>query len=46
MSRTATKCACECGEVFPKYDKWHRPRHFVTGHNVVRDVEGRWSARG
>lgn len=28
------RCACGCGEAFPKYDAKHRPRRFISGHNV------------
>ena len=26
-------CACGCGERFPKFDRWKRPRRFMSGHN-------------
>jgi hypothetical protein len=28
------ECACECGEMFRKFDAWGRSRRFVNGHNV------------
>ena len=28
------ECACGCGSVFPRYDKWGRSRKFVSGHNT------------
>ena len=28
------ECACGCGKTFPKYDRWNRPRSFVSGHNM------------
>jgi hypothetical protein len=27
-------CACGCGNKFLKYDRWGRPRTFVSGHNL------------
>lgn len=27
-------CQCGCGISFPKFDKYGRPRKFVTGHNM------------
>lgn len=26
-------CACGCGRTFPQYDRYGRPRKFVSGHN-------------
>lgn len=27
-------CECGCGTEFPRYDRWKRPRRFVSGHNM------------
>ena len=27
-------CACGCGEILEKYDKWNRERKFINGHNT------------
>lgn len=27
-------CACGCGATFPKFDRSHRARKFISGHNV------------
>lgn len=32
------ECMCGCGETFLKYDKWGRPRRFVSGHNMKDGV--------
>lgn len=28
------ECACGCGEQFNKFDKYGRPRKFISGHNL------------
>ena len=28
------ECACGCGIMIAKYDRWKRPRQFVSGHNM------------
>ena len=33
-------CACGCGATFRKYDKWGRPRSYVSGHNLYPREEG------
>ena len=33
-------CACGCGTKFPKYDKWNRPRTYVSGHNLYPTLSG------
>lgn len=36
-------CACGCGTSFPKFDKYRRPRRYVSGHNDTgqpKDPEG------
>ena len=36
-------CDCGCGERFPRFDRWGRPRRYVTGHNVEHDpLTGQW----
>ena len=35
------ECACGCGTAIQKFDKWKRPRRFVSGHNKSND-NGRW----
>lgn len=30
---TWTTCACGCGRKFRKFDRWGRPRVYVSGHN-------------
>jgi hypothetical protein len=27
------KCECGCGSTFAKFDRWGRPRLYVSGHN-------------
>jgi hypothetical protein len=27
-------CACGCGETFPRFDDYGRPRKFISGHNL------------
>jgi len=27
-------CVCGCGQAFMKYDKWGRPRKYISGHNT------------
>lgn len=27
-------CACGCGQTFPQFDEWKRPRRFISGHNA------------
>jgi len=34
-------CACGCGAHFNKYDQWNRPRRYVAGHMLARDVRPR-----
>lgn len=29
-------CACGCGERFEKFDRWSRPRSYLSGHNTAR----------
>lgn len=29
-----TTCGCGCGQRFKKYDRWNRPRVYVSGHNM------------
>jgi hypothetical protein len=42
-SNPLVDCACGCGQSLRRFDKWHRRRSFVTGHNSNRDLEtGRW----
>lgn len=38
------ECACGCGTKLPQFDRWHRPRRFVSGHNPqTRNPEtGTW----
>lgn len=31
-------CACGCGVRFTRFDRWGRPRKFVSGHNDSREV--------
>ncbi len=38
-------CECGCRTSFPKYDRSGRPRRFVSGHNIGRDIDGRFVAR-
>ena len=28
-------CACGCGQTFLRFDRWSRPRRFVSGHNML-----------
>lgn len=28
-------CACGCGQLITRYDRWGRPREYVTGHNPI-----------
>lgn len=37
-SNPSVTCACGCGETFTKFDSWGRPRRYVTGHNVGKEV--------
>ncbi len=30
------ECACGCGRHFFKFDRWRRPRRFISGHNLER----------
>ena len=30
------ECACGCGEAFPKFDTFGRPRVYISGHNTPR----------
>jgi len=32
MENPIVKCKCGCGEVFKKFDKWHRERKYFIGH--------------
>lgn len=29
-----TICSCGCGTAFLKFDKWGRPRRYISGHNM------------
>lgn len=29
-------CECGCGELFPRFDQYGRPRSFISGHNMRR----------
>lgn len=43
MGRGLVECACGCGAVFPKYDRYGRPRRFVHGHGrTVPKIEDRF----
>lgn len=33
LNRTV-ECACGCGETFPRFGPWGRPRRYVSGHNM------------
>lgn len=33
QKNTLRTCACGCGRTFSTFDKWGRPRRYVTGHN-------------
>lgn len=37
-------CACGCGTQFRKFDGDGRPRRYVTGHNVTRNLKGQFEA--
>lgn len=32
-------CACGCGTRFTRFDRWGRPRKFVSGHNSYQEME-------
>lgn len=34
------RCACGCKAEFKRYDRWGRPRSFVSGHNLRPTLEG------
>lgn len=38
-------CECGCEQTFPRFDRWRRPRYFVTGHNYAPDTLGRYAPR-
>lgn len=35
-------CACGCGRTLAKFDRWGRPRQFISGHNMPRRANGRF----
>ena len=37
----AVSCACGCGAQFERFDRWQRPRKYLSGHNMA---EGRGRA--
>lgn len=37
------KCACGCGTEFQRYDAGHRPRRYMSGHNIGRNALGQFS---
>lgn len=38
----AVACACGCGQTFERYDRFGRPRRFLSGHNTAaRNSRGR-----
>lgn len=40
-SNAARQCACGCGRVFERFDRYGRPRRYVSGHNMRRLRRGR-----
>lgn len=45
QANTFVSCACGCGHKFRHFDRAGRPRRFVSGHNVTRNVDGRYVNR-
>ncbi len=41
-ANSTVSCACGCGTWFSKFDKYARPRRFVSGHNGRRGVSGQY----
>ena len=33
-------CACGCGSRLRRYDRWNRPRRFLSGHNTAERNRG------
>ena len=39
------ECACGCGAQFTKFDRWGRPRRYISGHNMLPVLDGDQEAR-